>query len=40
MRLPGAALASKFARLEAVLRDHAGQFDRLIVVTEQTVRVR
>jgi predicted nuclease of predicted toxin-antitoxin system len=40
MRLPGASLAIKFARLEAVLRDHAGELDRLIVLTEQAVRVR
>lgn len=40
MRLPGAALATKIARLLTVLRDHSDQLDRFVVVTEQAVRVR
>lgn len=40
MRLPGAALATKLARLHAVLRHHADQLDRFIVVAEQSIRVR
>ncbi len=39
MRLPGAPLETKIARLELVLRDHAHQLDRLIVVAEQSVRL-
>lgn len=39
-RLGATDLATKIRRLDDVLRDHADQLDRFIVVTLQSIRVR
>ena len=40
LRLKGLPLATRIARLDHVLTNHADDLDRFVVVSEQTVRVR